>query len=85
MEIDKEPSYSKDFIKNNVFIVGNEISQKCNCTKIELPKKDDDDDGVVHQIHSPISNSEPIIFLSNIYYDFFFNWQTEKKSPVLNQ
>ena len=44
MEIDKEPNYSKDFIKNNVFIVGNEISQKCNCTKIELPKKDDDDD-----------------------------------------
>jgi len=44
MEIDKEPNYSKDFIKNNVFIVGNEVSQKCNCTKIELPKKDDDDD-----------------------------------------
>ena len=51
--------------KNNVFIEGNEISQKCNCTKIELPKKnDDDDDGVVHQIHSPISNSESTIFFN---------------------
>ena len=65
MEIDKEPNYSKDFIKNNVFIEGNEISQKCNCTKIELPKKDeDDDDGVVHQIHSPISNSETTNFIN---------------------
>ena len=25
------------------------------------------------------------LFLMNIYYDFFFNWQTEKKTPVLNQ
>ena len=85
MEIDKEPSYSKDFIKNNVFIVGNEISQKCNCTKIELPKKDDDDDGVVHQIHSPISKPESTNFLTSIYYDFFYNCQTEKKNPVLTQ
>ena len=28
--------------------------------------------GVVHQILSPISNSESTIFLTNIYYDFFF-------------
>ena len=64
MEIDKEPNYSKDFIKKNVFIEGNEISQKCNCTKIELPKKDDDGDGVVHQIHSPILNSESTNFFN---------------------
>ena len=31
--------------------------------------------GVVHQILSPISNSES----TNIYYDIFFNSQTEKK------
>ena len=37
------------------------------------------DIGVVHQIISPISNSESTIFLTNIYYDFYFNWQTEKK------
>ena len=24
-------------------------------------------------------------FLAKIYYDFFFNWQTEKQPPVLNQ
>ena len=41
--------------------------------------------GVVHQIISPISNSESTIFLTNIYYDFFFNWQTEKKTPVFNK
>ena len=41
--------------------------------------------GVVHQIHSPISNSESTKFLMNIYYDFLFNWQTEKKKPVLDQ
>ena len=35
--------------------------------------------GVVNQILSPISNSESTNFLTNIYYDFFFNWQTEKK------
>ena len=34
--------------------------------------------GVVHQILSPISNSESTNFLTNIYYDFLFNWQTEK-------
>ena len=34
-------------------------------------------DGVVHQILSPISNSES----TKIYYDFFFNWQTVKKTP----
>ena len=28
---------------------------------------------------SPISNSECTIFLTNICYDFFLNWQTEKK------
>ena len=28
---------------------------------------------------SPISNSEFRIFLANICYAFFFNWQTEKK------
>ena len=31
--------------------------------------------GVVHQILSQISNCESMIFLTNIYYDFFFNWQ----------
>ena len=42
--------------------------------------------GVVHQIVSPISNSESTIFLTNIYYDFFFNWQTEKKKKrILDQ
>ena len=30
---------------------------------------------------SPISNSESTIFLMNIYYDFFFHWQTEEKKP----
>ena len=34
----------------------------------------------IHQIVSPISNSESTIFLTNIYYDFLFNWQTEKNS-----
>ena len=28
---------------------------------------------------SPISNFESTIFFMNICYDFFFNWQTEKK------
>ena len=32
-----------------------------------------------HQIVSPISNSESTNVLTNIYCDFFFNWQTEKK------
>ena len=27
---------------------------------------------------SPISNSESTNFLTNIFYDFFFNWQTKK-------
>ena len=27
-------------------------------------------------------NSEPSIFLTNISYDLFFNWQTEKKKLV---
>ena len=35
--------------------------------------------GVVHQIISPISNSESTNFLTNICYDFFLKWQTEKK------
>ena len=39
--------------------------------------------GVLHQILSPISNLR--ILLTNIYYDCFFNWQTEKKIPILNQ
>ena len=34
----------------------------------------------IHQIVSPISNSESTIFLTNICYDFFFNWQTEGKN-----
>ena len=29
--------------------------------------------GRIHQIVSPILNSEFTIFLTNIYYDFFFN------------
>ena len=37
--------------------------------------------GLVHQIVSPISNSEST---NNIYYDFFFNWQTHEK-PCLDQ
>ena len=49
MEIDKEPNYSKDFIKNNVFIVGNEISQKCNCTKIELPIHEEEDSSTTEE------------------------------------
>ena len=35
--------------------------------------------GVVHQILSPISNSESDFFLLNDYYDSFFNCETEKK------
>ena len=35
--------------------------------------------GVVHQILSQISNCESMNFLTNTYYDFFFNWQTKKK------
>ena len=35
--------------------------------------------GMVHQILSPISNSESTNFF-NEYYSFF-NWQTEKKKP----
>ena len=31
---------------------------------------------------SPISNSEFRIFLANICYAFFFNWQTEKKNGL---
>ena len=34
--------------------------------------------GMVHQIASPISNQW--ILLTNIYNNFFFNWQSEKKS-----
>jgi hypothetical protein len=33
---------------------------------------------------SPISNSESANFVTDILYDFFFNWQTEKKT-VLDQ
>ena len=40
------------------------------------------DKGVVHQIVSPILNSESTNFLINIYYDFFFNWQTERKKNM---
>ena len=29
---------------------------------------------------SPISNSESMIFLTNVYYDFCFIWQTENKN-----
>ena len=36
--------------------------------------------GVIHQIFSPISYSESTNFLKNIHCDFFFNWQTEKKT-----
>ena len=39
--------------------------------------------GVVHQIVSPISNSESTKFLTNISYYFFFNWQIEKKKHCL--
>ena len=35
--------------------------------------------GTVHQILSPISDSESTNFWMNMYYDFFFNWQNEKK------
>ena len=38
--------------------------------------------GVGHQILSPISNFESTNSLTNIYYDFFFNCQTEKQLPV---
>ena len=38
----------------------------------QLPTADLAFQGVVHQILSPISNSESTIFLTNIYYDFFF-------------
>ena len=35
----------------------------------------------IHQIVSPISNSDFFnFFLTNIYYGFFFIWQTEKKT-----
>ena len=34
----------------------------------------------IHQIVSPISNSESTNFLTNIHYDFLFNWQIEKNS-----
>ena len=34
----------------------------------------------VYQIVSPISNSESTNFSTNISYDFFFNYQTEKKN-----
>jgi hypothetical protein len=42
--------------------------------------------GVVHQIVSPISNSESTNFFNEYLFfkrSFFFNWQTEKKT-VLN-
>ena len=36
-----------------------------------------------HQIVSPILNSESTSFLTNICYDFFFNYQTKKKNLLL--
>ena len=39
--------------------------------------------GVVHQILSPMTDLEFRIydfFKTNIYYDFFFNWQTTKST-----
>ena len=36
-------------------------------------------DGWAHQIVSPILHPKSTIFLTNICYDFFFSWQTEKK------
>ena len=36
------------------------------------------------EIVSPISNCESTNFLKNIYYDFFYSWQTEKKT-ILDQ
>ena len=33
----------------------------------------------VHQIVSPMSNSESTNLLTNICYDFLLKWQTEKK------
>ena len=42
-ELDKDPSYSENFIKNNVKIEGNEISQRCDCDQNDLPNENDDE------------------------------------------
>jgi len=42
IEIDKDPNYSDKFISDNVKIVGNEISQRCNCTSPDVPNDPND-------------------------------------------
>ena len=42
IEVDKDPKYSNEFIRNKVKIKGNEISQKCNCTKLDVPNDPND-------------------------------------------
>ena len=49
-------------------------------TKINENEVESDGKGGVHQIFSPISNSESTNLLTDIDYDFFFNWQTEKQN-----
>ena len=42
IEIDKDPNYSDKFISDNVKIIGNEISQRCNCTSPDVPNDPND-------------------------------------------
>ena len=44
IEVDLEPNYSNKFIENNVKIEENEIGQKCNCTKYDLPNDPNDNE-----------------------------------------
>ena len=74
IEIDKDPNYSKDFIKKKVVISGNEFSQKCNCTPNVLPKDDEDSVDDNDLVRGMLMNSSRYVCMYNYRFNFWHIW-----------